>query len=50
LKYILSHPAVTVTIPATSRTDHMDENMGTLIGLLPDSAMRKQMQNYYQTL
>jgi diketogulonate reductase-like aldo/keto reductase len=50
LKFILSHPTVTVAIPATSRTDHVNENMGALKGLLPDPAMRKQMQKYYQSL
>lgn len=50
LKFILSHPAVTVAIPATSRTDHMDENMGALKGKLPDKAMRKRMQEYYRSI
>ena len=50
LKYILSHPAVTVAIPATSRTNHMDENMGALTGALPDSSMRQKMQNHYLSL
>ena len=27
LKFIVSHPAVTCAIPATSRVDHMSENM-----------------------
>lgn len=47
LKYILAHPAVTVAIPATSRADHMDENMGALTGSLPDIAMRMRMLSYY---
>jgi len=50
LKFILSHPAVTVAIPATSRTDHMDENMGALTGPLPDSALRKRMLLHYQSV
>ncbi|MDH3608860.1 MAG: aldo/keto reductase [Gammaproteobacteria bacterium] len=50
LKFILSHPAVTVAIPATSRADHMDENMGALTGLLPDTAMRKRMLLHYQSI
>ena len=50
LKFILSHPAVTVAIPATSRADHMDENMGALTGLLPDAAMRKRMLLHYQSI
>ena len=50
LKYIISHPAVTVAIPATSRVDHMDENMGALLGPLPDETMRNKMLTYFQTL
>jgi len=50
LKFILSNPAATIAIPATSQTAHMDENMGALIGALPDKSMRKQMHNYYKSL
>lgn len=50
LKFIISHPGVTCTIPATSRVDHMRENMGSLRGRLPDSAMRHKMQAYLSTI
>ncbi len=43
LKFVISHPAVTVAIPATSRVDHMTENMGALTGRLPDEALRMRM-------
>ena len=43
LKFIVSHPAVTCAIPATSRVDHMIENMGALQGRQPDAAMRRRM-------
>lgn len=43
LKFIVSHPAVTCAIPATSRVDHMRENMGALHGPLPDAALRERM-------
>lgn len=43
LKFIVSHPAVTCAIPATSRADHMLENMGALHGRLPDEALRRRM-------
>lgn len=43
LKFIVSHPAVTCAIPATSRVDHMAENMGALHGRLPDAAERRRM-------
>ncbi len=43
LKFIISHPDITVTIPATRRVDHMTENMGALLGLLPDAGVRREM-------
>ena len=50
LKFIISHPAVTCAIPATSRADHMRENMGALYGRLPDAAMRARMIRYVAEL
>lgn len=41
LKFIVSHPAVTCAIPATSRVDHMIENMGALKDRLPDAGERQ---------
>jgi len=46
LKFIISHPAVTCAIPATRRVDHMQENMGSLHGHLPDARMRVRMAEY----
>lgn len=43
LKFIVSHPAVTCAIPATSRTDHLRENMGAMHGVLPDAVMRARI-------
>lgn len=43
LKFIISHPAVTCAIPATSQVAHMRENMGALLGPLPDAALRARM-------
>jgi diketogulonate reductase-like aldo/keto reductase len=43
LKFIVSHPAVTCAIPATTRVDHVRENMRAATGLLPDAAMRARM-------
>jgi diketogulonate reductase-like aldo/keto reductase len=42
LKFIVSHPAVTVAIPATTRVDHVRENVAAA-GPLPDAAMRARM-------
>ena len=47
LKFIVSHPAVTCAIPATSRVEHMRENMGALQGNLPDAAGRQRMLDYF---
>jgi diketogulonate reductase-like aldo/keto reductase len=43
LKFIVSHPAVTCAIPATSQRGHMAENMGAAYGRLPDAATRARM-------
>ena len=43
LKYIVSHPAVTVVRAGTSQAKHMLENIGGGIGRLPDEAMRRRM-------
>ncbi|WP_109357017.1 aldo/keto reductase [Sphingorhabdus sp. EL138] len=45
LQYIVSHPAVTVTIPATSRVDHMRENIAVLHKPVPHSRLREKMAN-----
>jgi len=49
LKFIVSHPAVTCAIPATSRVDHLQENMGAAYRRLPDMAMRKKMINIIES-
>jgi aryl-alcohol dehydrogenase-like predicted oxidoreductase len=43
IKYVISHPAVTVARTGTSNAQHMLENIGGGIGRLPDEAMRKRM-------
>ena len=50
LKFIVSHPAVTCAIPATSRVDHMRENMGAASGSLPDAGGRARMVQYVERL
>jgi len=50
LKFIIAHPAVTCTIPATSRVDHVLENMGAASGRLPDEALRRKMVAYVEQL
>ena len=43
LKWILGHPAVTCVIPATSRPEHLVDNMKAGLGALPDAASRDRM-------
>lgn len=43
LKFIVSHPAVCCAIPATSRVDHVRENVGASYGRMPDEALRKRI-------
>lgn len=43
LKFILAHPDVTCAIPATSKVEHLRENMGAGHGALPDVALRRRM-------
>jgi diketogulonate reductase-like aldo/keto reductase len=50
LKFIVSHPAVTCAIPATSRTDHLLENMGAMRGPLPGAALRRRMADWFAAL
>jgi diketogulonate reductase-like aldo/keto reductase len=50
LKYIVSHPAVTCSIPATTRVDHMRENMGASYGFLPEESRRARMLQFLQDL
>ncbi|MEM7748026.1 MAG: aldo/keto reductase [Pseudomonadota bacterium] len=50
LKFVISHPAVTCAIPATTRVDHVRENLAAAQGELPDADMRKRMLDYIGTL
>lgn len=43
LKFIVSHPAVTCAIPATSQVAHLRQNMDAARGPLPDAALRRRM-------
>ena len=50
LKFVVSHPAVTCAIPATSKVAHMQENMGACYGRLPDEAGRNAMLEYIKSV
>ncbi|HUM14853.1 MAG TPA: aldo/keto reductase [Candidatus Nitrosotalea sp.] len=43
LKWVLGHPATTCVIPATSRPEHLVDNMEAGVGELPDDRMRTQI-------
>lgn len=43
LKFIVSHPAVICAIPATTRVDHVRENVAASRGRLPDEPMRRRI-------
>ena len=43
LKYVISHPAVTVARVGTTKSTHIVDNIGGGIGRLPDEATRKRM-------
>jgi aryl-alcohol dehydrogenase-like predicted oxidoreductase len=50
LKYILGNPAVTVVIPGTEKLDYLADNVGAARGRLPDAAMRRRIEAYYDAL
>ncbi|WP_368744775.1 aldo/keto reductase [Desertibaculum subflavum] len=50
LKFILAHPAVTCAIPATTRVDHVRENLAAAAGPLPSAALRRRMADHVQAL
>lgn len=50
LKYVISHPAVTVAIPGTTEPGHARDNMGAARGPLPDADLRRRMESFYDGL
>jgi aryl-alcohol dehydrogenase-like predicted oxidoreductase len=47
LKYILGHPAVTCVIPGMTRPANLADNLGAGRGALPDAALRKRMEQWW---
>ena len=43
LKFVLGHPAITCAIPATSKLDHLEENLAAGRGWLPDPDERTRL-------
>jgi diketogulonate reductase-like aldo/keto reductase len=50
LKFIISHPAVTCAIPATTKVEHVRENLAAAQGPLPDATMRARMVAHVEDL
>ena len=50
LKYVISHPAMTCAIPASSKAAHMADNLGAGLGRLPDETMRVRMARYFESI
>ncbi|WP_417547874.1 aldo/keto reductase [Marinobacter segnicrescens] len=45
LKFILAHPAVTCAIPATTRVDHVRENLAAAQAPLPDDDLQERISD-----
>ena len=50
LKFIVSHPAVTAVIPATSSVRHMTDNLAAGFGEMPDGATRARMISFIESI
>jgi diketogulonate reductase-like aldo/keto reductase len=50
LKFIISHPAVTCVIPATSKPHHMADNLRGGFGDMPDTTMRNRLAEYFANI
>lgn len=50
LKYVVSHPAVTAAIPGTTQVRNLEDNQGAGRGRLPDAAMRRRMEQFWDSL
>ncbi len=50
LKFIVSHPAVTCAIPATSSVAHVRQNLGAARGAMPDAALRARIAAHIAAL
>ncbi len=47
LKYVISHPAVTCTIPGSTQVAHLEDNQRAAYGRLPDEATRRKMEQFW---
>jgi len=47
LKYVISHPSVTVAIPGSTQVAHLEDNQGAARGRLPDETLRRKMEQFW---
>jgi len=47
LKYVVSHPAVTVAIPGMTKLAHLEDNLGAARGRMPDASLRARIEKYW---
>jgi diketogulonate reductase-like aldo/keto reductase len=50
LKWVVAHSSVTCAIPATDNIRHLEDNMGTGSGRLPDAKLRRRMMDFITSL
>ncbi len=49
LKYVVAHPAVTCAIPGSTQLAHLEDNQSAARGHLPDEAMRRRMEEFWDS-
>lgn len=47
LKYVISHPAVTCTIPGSTQLAHLEQNQAAARGRMPDAATRRKIEQLW---
>lgn len=50
LKYAISHPAATLSIPGMTKLHHVDDNFGAAEGRLPDADERRRQEAFFDAL
>ncbi|MFI0350465.1 aldo/keto reductase [Actinomadura sp. 9N407] len=50
LKYVISHPAVTCVLPATTDAAHVRDNLAAMRGPLPDRELRRRMVRHMESI
>lgn len=50
LKYLVSHPAVTCAVPGMAQARYVDDNLRAARGRMPDDALRRRMEQYFDAI